>query len=86
MDYGALSGHEFKVREMEQQVCGPTMNVFHMKRRLTFLIGRDLAVAQRVGCCPGQIGGDAEDQLSRRLTASSMSCRVGQSAVDGRRI
>ena len=65
VDYDALSGHEFKVREMEQQVCGPTMNVFHMKRRLTFFIGRDLAVAQRVGRCPGQIGGDAEDQLSR---------------------
>ena len=36
VDYGALSGHEFKVREMEQQACIPVRNVAHMDIRLTY--------------------------------------------------
>ena len=46
VDYGALSGHEFKVREMEQQVCGHC-RVSPTKRRPTL---NARMIANTMGC------------------------------------
>ena len=37
VDYGKLSGHEFKVREMEQQVCIPYLNRLPLWHALRFI-------------------------------------------------
>ncbi len=55
VDYGSLSGHEFKIREMEQQVR------FSLWRRgclmiLTFVIGRDSTARKWVGRCEESAG------------------------------
>jgi hypothetical protein len=41
VDYASLSGHEFKIREMEQQVCQRLAWVYEYEADQYLLLGRD---------------------------------------------
>jgi DNA-binding ferritin-like protein len=73
VDYGKLSGHEFKVREMEQQVCvyvsvtalTATSSPFGMPNStlLTRRPGRNPTAREQPLTGETEIGGDAEDLI-----------------------
>jgi huntingtin-interacting protein 1-related protein len=79
-DYSSLSGHEFKVREMEQQVrislvfLSPRNSHNLRKYCADFLLlpGRDSSTEKRSRGCTRTIGRDAQVELSRGL--SVLSC------------
>ena len=89
IDYTKLSGHEFKVREMEQQVRIPYLHehkpresVFSsfanamvmLKRMLKVFQGRDPSAGEFVIAGETKTGGNAEDLLSRRVKDLSPTC------------
>ena len=74
VDYDKLSSHEFKVREMEQQVripFSPTPSLIEMFSRGAEAdkrcVGRDIEASERSGCCNGAARRDAENIISGRL-------------------
>lgn len=58
VDYTALSGHEFKVREMEQQVSISHRRTDYQANEVT---GRDTSASQCSRCSPGEVGRNAQD-------------------------
>lgn len=80
MDYSKLSGHDFKVRQMEQQVrfCpwSPRLNI--ESRLLTyFLTGRDSAARERAVFRPPSSGRDEEDFVPGGGLSKSIRCQAG---------
>jgi hypothetical protein len=67
VDYSKLGAHEFKVREMEQQVCSFLMPVPKHNRVLTISrhTGGDFAARKRVGISTSPSWRDAQDFLPR---------------------
>lgn len=72
VDYASLSGHEFKVREMEQQVRLSSSGRDAMCANRC--LGRDPATSQRPRCGTREIGRDAQDFLPGRLSGLSGCC------------
>lgn len=61
VDYGALSSHEFKVREMEQQVCPTCFYVYLKHSTLITLTGRDPPTGEQPLAGSPATRRDAED-------------------------
>lgn len=68
IDYGKLSGHEFKVREMEQQVCDGCEGTAEAHLLTCGVPGRDPAAGEQSGPGTTTIGGNAEDIIPGRLS------------------
>lgn len=81
VDYSKLSSHEFKVREMEQQVR-PTIRSFYRLMLMTSS-GRDPPTGEQPLSGSSTPGRDAEDFLSRGLSGCQ---HVGHGLVDGSRL
>ena len=75
VDYSKLGTHEFKVREMEQQVCSHFSTLVHRVGRMEHLLtpflqlntGRDPPARERPFFCPSQARRDAQDLVPRGL-------------------
>ena len=80
MDYSKLSGHDFKVRQMEQQVrfCPWSLRLNIDSRLLTyFLTGRNSSARERTVFRPPSSGRDEEDFVPGGGLSKSMPCQAG---------
>lgn len=66
VDYSKLSGHEFKVQQMEQQVSRIVTFLLENWNTDFVVVGRDLTVGELFECCETQVGRDEKDFVSRR--------------------